>query len=416
MLTIGAIGAWSPLARGHALRALAPPAPRTRARRSLVLPPVAQAGLQFARGSGRGTGIEVGTALASAGAAVIAIVGAACLIASFDDLAAHPARFGAPWDVSVSATLDGTDAAEELLSDPSLKHSIDQAAVITGFDLEIGDETVWVHAFVPLAGLSDDVVPLPIIAGRPPQSTREIAVGEVTLRHLGLSIGDRVPVTAITTGERFDMTIVGTTIVNDTFEASPGRGGAVTPEFIDEAAPEVAGDPVILSLTAGTDVEAFIDEARSGHDGIVEAPLQQAAVRNVGRIRNLPVVMAGIVAVLALASVVHALVLSVRRNRRVLGVLKGLGFTKRQVAATVAWHATSYAVTALVLALPLGVIAGRWGWRLVARSLGVPAVPVVPLLAIALVLVSLVVLANLAAAYPAWRAARLSTAAALRAE
>ena len=127
--------------------------------------------------------------------------------------------------------------------------------------------------------------------------------------------------------------------------------------------------------------------------------------------------MAAVVALLAVASLVHALVLGVGRNRRVLGVLKGLGFTRRQVGGTVAWHATSYAVVAMVVALPLGVIVGRWGWRLVAESLGVPDVPVLPVVVARRSWSSAcVVLANLAAAYPAWRAARLSTAAALRSE
>ena len=233
----------------------------------------------------------------------------------------------------------------------------------------------------------------------------------------GLQIGDSVEVTNLA-GASFDLRVVGTAMINDTFEASPGRGGVVTPGFIAEAAPELAGhgDPIILSLTPDADVSAFADRLRDEVDYQVNQPLQQIAIRNVGRIRSLPYVMAAVVAMLALASLVHALVLAVGRHRRVLGVLKGLGFTRRQVGATVAWHATTYAVVVLVVALPLGVIAGRWGWRLVAESLGVPAVPIVPLMAPMLVVVALLALANAAAVYPAWRAARLSTASALRAE
>ena len=154
----------------------------------------------------------------------------------------------------------------------------------------------------------------------------------------------------------------------------------------------------------------------AGIDTPVQRPLHQAALRNVERIRELPYVMAAVVALLAVVSLVHTLVLSVSRNRRVLGVLKGLGFTKLQIGGAIAWHATSYAVAATVVALPLGVIVGRWGWRMVAGSLGVPDVPVFPVLTFGMVFVALVLLANLAAAYPGWRAARLSTAAALHAE
>jgi putative ABC transport system permease protein len=192
----------------------------------------------------------------------------------------------------------------------------------------------------------------------------------------------------------------------------------VTPEFIEEAAPEIAsqGDPIILSLDDGTDPTLAAEQLRDAVDTAVELPLEQAAIRNVDRVRQLPFVMAGVVTLLAVVSLTHALVLAVGRHRHVLGVLKGLGFTRRQVSATVAWHATAYAVLAGVVAVPLGIALGRWGWSLVAGSLGVPSVPIVPLVAPVLALAGLVLLANLTAAYPAWRAARLSTAAALRTE
>ena len=56
-------------------------------------------------------------------------------------------------------------------------------------------------------------------------------------------IGDTVEVVSISTGEAYEMEIVGTTIVNDNFEASPGRGAAVAPAFIAEAAPEASPRP-----------------------------------------------------------------------------------------------------------------------------------------------------------------------------
>jgi ABC-type antimicrobial peptide transport system permease subunit len=331
-------------------------------------------------------------------------------------LAATPARFGATWDVSLSSSINSTEELESVLREPEIRRSIDQAAVITGVDLRIGDEQAWVHAFAPLDSVADEAVPTPIGSGRPPTTPREIALGALTLEDTGLSIGDTVTVSGSSTGEEFAMRIVGTTMINDTFEPSPGRGAVVTPAFIAEAAPEITGDPVVVSVTPTTDVGTFIAELREAHDGSVEPPVQQAAVKNVGRIRSLPYLVAAVIAVLAAASLVHALVLSVGRNRQTLGMLKGLGFTRRQVGYTVAWHASSYALVAIAVALPFGVIAGRWAWRLVAESLGVPAVPVVPVSGLVLIAAAVVVLANLAAAYPAWRAARLSSAAALRAE
>ena len=114
--------------------------------------------------------------------------------------------------------------------------------------------------------------------------------------------------------------------------------------------------------------------------------------------------------VLALASLVHALVLATNRNRRALGMLKGLGFVRREVAGTVICHATAYAIAALVVAVPLGIIVGRWGWRIVADQLGVPAVAVVPPLAVAGVAIAALAARQPGRRLPAWRAARLPTA------
>ncbi len=74
---------------------------------------------------------------------------------------------------------------------------------------------------------------------------------------LDLDLGDTVDVTTLTTGQSFDLVVVGTTIVNDNFEKSPGRGGVVPVEWMDEAAPEVTADPYVLDLRDGADVEAF---------------------------------------------------------------------------------------------------------------------------------------------------------------
>jgi predicted lysophospholipase L1 biosynthesis ABC-type transport system permease subunit len=97
-------------------------------------------------------------------------------------------------------------------------------------------------------------------------------------------------------------------------------------------------------------------------------------------------------------------------------VLKTLGFVRRQVAATVAWQATTFAVVALVLGLPLGLAAGRWAWQLTAAALGVDSGPVVPLPAILALVVGTLVAANLVAAGPGRVASRLRPAAALRSE
>ena len=96
--------------------------------------------------------------------------------------------------------------------------------------------------------------------------------------------------------------------------------------------------------------------------------------------------------------------------------MKTLGFTQRQLAAAVAWHASVSAVVGVVVGVPVGVILGRWLWDLFARQIYAVPEPTVPVLWVALVAIGALVLANIVAAIPARMAARTPTAFMLRAE
>ena len=87
-------------------------------------------------------------------------------------------------------------------------------------------------------------------------------------------------------------------------------------------------------------------------------------VENLRQVGGLPRVLAGVVAILAVSTLVHTLVTSVRHRRSDLTVLKALGFSRRQVWATVAWQATTLAALALLAGLPLAWpgAAGHGDW------------------------------------------------------
>jgi ABC-type lipoprotein release transport system permease subunit len=133
-------------------------------------------------------------------------------------------------------------------------------------------------------------------------------------------------------------------------------------------------------------------------------------------VRNLPVVVSALLASIAAAVLAYALVTAVRRRRRQLAVLKTLGFDRRQLLATVAWQATTFAAIGLAAGIPLGIAAGRWAWYLFAQQIEVVPEPVTPLPLVLLVIPAAVLLANLVAALPGWSAARTRAAAVLRAE
>jgi ABC-type lipoprotein release transport system permease subunit len=110
------------------------------------------------------------------------------------------------------------------------------------------------------------------------------------------------------------------------------------------------------------------------------------------------------------------LIASVNRRRRDLALLRTLGFTSRQLVATVASQASVAAVVGVVLGVPIGIVAGRWLWTLFANSVYVVPEPTIPVLSVVIVSLGAIVLANIVAALPGRSAAKTSTARILRGE
>jgi ABC-type lipoprotein release transport system permease subunit len=135
--------------------------------------------------------------------------------------------------------------------------------------------------------------------------------------------------------------------------------------------------------------------------------------RSVG---STPVILAVGLAVGAILALGLTLASSVRRRRRDLAMLKTFGFTRRQLAAVVAWQSTTTALVGVVVGIPLGIVVGRELWTLFARSINAVPVPTVPVLSVLIVGVGTLVFANLVAALPGRSAARTPAALVLRAE
>jgi ABC-type antimicrobial peptide transport system permease subunit len=139
-------------------------------------------------------------------------------------------------------------------------------------------------------------------------------------------------------------------------------------------------------------------------------------VIDLSSVRQLPVILAGLIGLLGVGTIGHTLITSVRRRRRDLALLKTMGFVRRQVGATVAWQATSFVLFALVSGVPLGMAAGRWGWHAVASGINSSSPVVMPAVSLALIVPTALVAANLLAAGPGWVAARVAPAVVLREE
>jgi ABC-type antimicrobial peptide transport system permease subunit len=145
-------------------------------------------------------------------------------------------------------------------------------------------------------------------------------------------------------------------------------------------------------------------------------PVTPANLVNFGEAVNFPAMLGVVLLIFGAATLVHLLVVSVVRRRRELGLLKAIGFTGRQAAASVSWQATTVAVVGIIVGVPVGLIVGRAVWRVFATNVGVVPDPVV--LAWELVAVSFgtLVVANVLAIGPSVSSSRARPGPLLRAE
>jgi hypothetical protein len=382
-------------------------------------PPTAVAGVRMALDRGRGpTAVPVRTALVGVTVAVAAIAASLTFATSLDRLVRSPALQGWNWDVVVGnphgeADLSGT--ARPLLA-PNLL--VEGFSSIAPASVPIRVDTLDVAA-IGLDTLQGAVVPR-FFDGREPRADDEIALGRTTLRRLGRHVGDVVGV-----GQgpsRRPLRIVGSALLSpasfngsDT-QTTMGSGAVLTIGGLRRFAPGAVPNQLLVRYAPGADTDEAFRTLQRDFGRTVLRPGPSPEVANLHGVNGLPLLLAALLAVLGVATLGHTLVTSTRRRRRDLAVLKTLGFVRRQVSATLAWQATTLAVTALLVGLPLGVATGRWAWRLVADGLESPAGPVTPTVAILVAALAAVLVANLVAVLPARSAARTRPAVVLRSE
>lgn len=87
-------------------------------------------------------------------------------------------------------------------------------------------------------------------------------------------------------------------------------------------------------------------------------------------------------------------------------VLKTIGSTQRQLAATIARHATVAVIIGIAASVRLGTALGRWLWILFARKIHAVPEPTVWVGTVIVVTAGTLVQANLIAALPGRAAAR----------
>jgi len=401
---------------------------------SMGLPPSAVTGIRSALDPGSSDDpAPVRTAAFGAVLALIVLTASVTFGASLDALVSKPSLYGWNWNY---ALLSGFSGAEDLPAhqlatlldhDPSVEHWAGAYFASAMLD----------HRFVPVLAERPgaSVFPTPL-SGHPLETASDVVLAPATMAMLHKRIGDTVVASTGGRGSR-TLRIVGTATM-------PTIGGSGSPDlqmgtgavissglfpagFLNEQHSPVAGPNaafIVLkhgiapsaALASLDKVERALNATPDGPVGGVVPVLRPAQIADYRTVGTTPSLLAGVLALGALGALGLTLAASVRRRRRELALLKTFGFTRWQLATSVAWQATVPAVIGIVVGIPLGVVLGRWIWTRFAQGIYVLPYPTVPVASLVVIGLGAIVFANLAAAIPSSLAARTRTSAVLRSE
>jgi ABC-type lipoprotein release transport system permease subunit len=396
------------------------------------LPIAAVTGVGFALETGGGQRtVPMRSAILGAAIALIIVGATTTFASSLRTLVSTPSLYGWDW----SAALNGGGGVGDLpkaiyaplARDPDIKTTSD-AYFAT---LRIDGKPVPVMGENPGAKIQP-----PMLSGHDLRAAGQVVLGTATLEMLHKSIGETVVVSS-GRSKPTTLQIVGTATMpaygqsgsshlemgvgavlnytliplfeRDIFDLPPGPNAIL-----------IRYRPGVTLAQGGKSLQRAVDEAGGGGGNSpgnlynsVERPAQIVDYRSLG---NTPIELGAILSGGALVALGLILLSSVRRRRRDIALLKALGFSRRQVIATIAVQSTIAVGLGALVGLPLGILVGRTLWDLFANSIhAVPRV-VVPTGTLLIIAAVALVMANVIAALPARIAARTSPAILLRAE
>jgi hypothetical protein len=395
-------------------------------------PPSALIGVRHALERGRGrSAVPVGSAWLGSILAVTALCATVVFGASLAHLTSTPSLYGQPFTVWFGANPTGSTAQNDKML-ASLERGHTMADITAGIS---GDITIDGRSVNALGGqsLRGPLLITPI-NGRLPGTTREVTLGPTTMRQIGVHVGSTVRVTSSRSqgGTRTaSFRVVGTAVFPPDFTGTGlGTGAIFTLDGL-------SGARCAAGLTGQACAEATVSKAQGaflvrtspgpvGRVGLarlirtypsdVDYPSSPTDLVNFGQAVNFPFLFGLVLIIFGAATLLHLLVVSVVRRRREAGLLKAIGFVRRQIAWSVSWQTTTVALIGVVVGVPAGIALGRLIWRLFAGSLGVLPVEIVLAWTIIAVAAGTVLVANLLAIGPAFVASRSRPASLLKVE
>jgi ABC-type lipoprotein release transport system permease subunit len=349
--------------------------------------------------------------------------------ASLTHLTRTPSLYGQPYNLTFNATGQSPTLANQMLASLERDRAISGLNVGINSGASINGKTVQALLTQTISGQLE----MTTTNGRFPTTADEVALGATTLRQIGAHLGSvvRIAVSLPQGGSRTSaFRVVGTVVfplgssggfgVGAAFPLSGVLDGRCAPgpsqkECIIKAAVE-AGGSVVVRAVPGPKGQAALARLARQFPAEVTYPVAPTNLVNFGEAVNFPLLFGLVLIVFGVSTLLHVLMVSVVRRRREVGLLKALGFMRRQVALTVFWQTTTLALIGIVIGVPAGIAVGRTIWLEFAKNLGVLPEAVVIASVIVAVAVGTLIIANVLALGPAIMASRSRPASLLKAE
>jgi ABC-type lipoprotein release transport system permease subunit len=360
-------------------------------------------------------------ALVGAVVGVLGVVGTITIDRGLNEALANPARAGVAWDATVTpAPSDRTETGvnQSRLDSIGALPDVAAAGVVSRLVSQVNDAGVPVFSVQPSVGS----IALVSTSGRAPRGDGEAAIGPQTARQLNVDIGDTITVGS----RRLRVRIVGQALFPADVHAGFDEGLWLTPNGLQSIEPPVSPDDftgpdrsIAIRFRPGVDTGDAIAalQANQGESIAGIAPVEvPPELTNLENVRTLPRLLAGFLALLAMAAVAHLLATSVRWRRRDLATLRALGMTRGGARSVLTMQGTAVALVGLTVGIPLGVAVGRTGWRLITSRVPLSFVGPIALVSILVLVPAALAIVNLLAVWPGHAAARLRPAEVLRAE
>ena len=368
--------------------------------------PVVTTGVGFAFNR-RPPAPPVRSALVGVSATVLVLVGALTFSQTLDRVTHDRQRWGYTWDLMLDTDETGSKAMiNDLVRDARVAGV---GTLATNFAVANG-KGIRAWGVEPLHGK----IGYALLSGTNPISADEMVIGPGTERQLHAHIGDTIPVSECpcTDSGRSKMVpvrVVGIALFPEdddgNFNNALGFSGLGFAHHVPEGEPP----RIAVALARGQRVGPVASDLSHRYPGNVSQysyPTRPGEVQNLAGLRTFPKALFLFAALSGMAVLANLLFATARRRRRDLATLRSMGLTRRQTGTCILWQSLSVVVVAIVVGVPLGLLAGEGVWIAATHGIGIAHDLYRPFAPLTILVVGIVVAALVTSLAPGWQASR----------